>query len=265
MVEADDTQGSTVGERLRAAREAQQLTLEDVAARTRIPVRHLESIESGDWERLPAPTYSMGFAKNYAAAVGLDRAEVADQLRLEMGGTYRAVPPPPEVFEPADPKRVPPKTLVFIAIVAVIVIAGVLMLMQRRSLEGGPDAAPQAAEAPAAAGPAAAPAAAVPAPVASGPVVLTASDPVWIQVTDAGATLFSGQLAQGQAFAVPASATAPKLKTGKPEALRISVGTADAPPVGPAATLVRDVSLLPADLMRQHPAPAGTAKPAPAG
>jgi hypothetical protein len=54
------------------------------------------------------------------------------------------------------------------------------------------------------------------------------------------------------------------LRTGKPEALRISVGTADAPPVGPAATTVRDVSLLGPDLMRGPAAAPATAAPAPA-
>ena len=100
----------------------------------------------------------------------------------------------------------------------------------------------------------------------TGPVVITANEPVWLQVSKRMVRLFSGELAAGQRFEVPATATAPVLTTGKPEALRISVGTADAPPVGPAATTVRDVSLLGPDLMRgpaaaQPPAPA-TAPPA---
>ena len=63
------------GERLRLAREEKGLSLEDVAAQTRIPQRHLASIETGDWDNLPAPTYTIGFAKSYASAVGLDRSE----------------------------------------------------------------------------------------------------------------------------------------------------------------------------------------------
>ena len=47
---------ATVGQRLRVAREEKGLSLEDVAAQTRIPRRHLESLENSDWERLPAPT-----------------------------------------------------------------------------------------------------------------------------------------------------------------------------------------------------------------
>ena len=51
-------------------------------------------------------------------------------------------------------------------------------------------------------------------------------------------------LQPGQTYAVPATATAPVLKTGKPEALKITVGSAVAPPVGPPATTVSNVSLL---------------------
>jgi hypothetical protein len=54
------------------------------------------------------------------------------------------------------------------------------------------------------------------------------------------------------------------LKTGKPEALKVTVGSAVAPPVGPAATTVSNVSLLPADLMKVPAAPEGTAVQAPA-
>ena len=94
----------TVGERLRAAREQKGLSLEDVAAQTRIPQRHLASIERADWESLPTPTYTIGFAKSYAGVVGLDRTDIGDQLRDEMGGqriTANAV----ETFEPAHPRR----------------------------------------------------------------------------------------------------------------------------------------------------------------
>ena len=80
--------------------------------------------------------------------------------------------------------------------------------------------------------------------------------------------LFSGLLQPGQTFAVPPTATAPVLKTGKPEALKITVGASVAPPIGPAATTVHDVSLLPADLMRAGQGPAAAspsgAAPSPA-
>ncbi|WP_310468853.1 helix-turn-helix domain-containing protein [Sphingomonas sp.] len=255
MDETDDIGMTPVGEQLRAAREAKGMDLEDVASQTRIPRRHLESIELGEWSRLPAPTYTLGFAKSYATVVGLDRVAIGDQLRAEMGGT-RAAPAAAELFEPSDPARTMPKWLVFGAIAAILALVLVMSWLSNRSLED--DAAP-AEEAPVAAaepGPAVAPS---PAPAAAGgPVVITANEQVWIQVKDGGSVIKAGLLEAGQSFEVPATAKAPMLTTGKPEALRIAVGTADAPSVGPPATTVTNVSLLGADLMR---GPAAAAPP----
>ena len=267
MVETADETGddlaeaevATVGDRLRTAREGKGLTLEDVAAQTRIPRRHLESLETSDWERLPAPTYTNGFAKSYATVVGLDRVEIGEQLRGEMGGMRPTAMA--EVFEPADPARTMPKWLVLGAIAAVLVLVLAMTWLNQRSVQGTDevtDNAAVAAEAPA--GPAPAPVAV--APTAQGAVVITANEAVWIQVKDGATTLKAGILDAGQSFEVPSTATAPKLFTGKPEALRIAVGTATAPAVGPAATTVRNVSLLGPDLMRGPQAPAAAAAPA---
>ena len=240
-----------VGQRLRAAREEKGLSLEDVAAQTRIPQRHLGSIETADWDNLPAPTYTIGFAKSYALAVGLDRSEIGNQLREEMGG-QRFTSTSTDVFEPADPARTMPKWLVLGAIAVVALLIALMSWLNNRSLDqnnGPPTEA--AAPAPAASRSAVPPPAATPA-FAQGAVVITATSPVWLQVGErGGATLFSGTLQPNQTYAVPATAGAPVLKTGKPEALRISVGSTVAPPVGAAATTVSNVSLLPADLLKR--------------
>jgi cytoskeletal protein RodZ len=258
-----ETDVPTVGQQLRAAREERGLSLEDLAAQTRIPQRHLENLEVSQWDKLPAVTYTIGFAKSYASAVGLDRTEIGDRLRAEMGG-QRPTPAAAEVFEPADPARTMPKSLVFGAIILVVLVVAVMTWLNNRSLEQPEEAAapsatasPQAAQAPAQATRPAAPAAA---PAAQGPVVLTAAAPAWIQVTDQGKTLFSGELAAGQSYTVPTTATSPLLKAGKPEALKVTVGSAVAPAVGPAGRVVSKVSLLPPDLMSGSgaaPKPAG--------
>jgi cytoskeleton protein RodZ len=259
-----ETDVPTVGERLRAAREEKGLSLEDIAAQTRIPQRHLESLETADWDKLPAPTYTNGFAKSYATAVGLDRIEIGEQLRAEMGG-QRSPMTSTEIFEPVDPARTMPKWLVFGTIAAVIFLILIMSWLNRRSLDQ-PEQAATNAPTPTS-GPAPTPPPA-PAAAAQGPVVLTANAPVWLQISErGGATLFSGTLQPGQGFTVPATASAPVLKTGKPEALKITVGNAIAPAVGPPATTVDNVSLLPSDLLKTgHAAPtpvAALATPAP--
>jgi len=248
----------TVGERLRAAREEKGLTLEDVAAQTRIPQRHLASIETAEWDSLPAPTYTLGFAKSYASIVGLDRADIGNQLREEMGG-QRFAATSSDAFEPADPARTMPKGLVLGAILAVIVLIALMSWLNSRSLDQADEPVANAPEvaAPAQPAPLQAPAAAV---SPQGPVVLTATAPAWIQVTDQGKSLFQGELQAGQTYTVPITATAPVLKAGKPEALTVTVGSTTAPPVGPAGR-VTTVSLLPADLLKGPAAAAPASQP----
>lgn len=251
----------SVGERLRSAREEKGFSLEDIAAETRIPRRHLESLESSDWERLPAPTYTIGFAKSYATALGLDRSEIGEQLRSEMGG-YRADTATIETFEPADPARTMPRWLVISAIAAIIAAVVVFTWLRERSLSEA--AGPEATVAQRPADTAPPPPAAQPArpAAAQGPVTLTATGPAWIQVKDQGRTLFEGMLNPGQSYAVPPAATAPVLRAGAPEALRITVGSAVAPPVGPPGRVASNVSLLPADLMRGPARSASQSAPA---
>ena len=251
----------TVGERLRAAREEKKMRLEDIAAQTRIPQRHLEALERSEWDQLPAPTYTTGFAKSYAGAVGLDRMEIGDQLRAEMGG-QRFTANTIEAFEPADPRRTMPKSLVIGTIVGLIVLIALMSWLNQRSLQT-PDETANVASAPETTAPATTPSPQPAAAPAGGPVVLTATAPVWLQVSEkGGASLFSGMLQPNQTYAVPPTAAAPVLKTGKPEALRITVGNQVAPPVGPAATTVSNVSLLGTDLMKAGAAaPAGAAPP----
>ncbi len=250
----EETALPTTGARLRTAREAAGMTIEEVATTTRIPVRHLENLEIGDFSKLPAPTYSIGFAKNYAAVVGLDRAEIAEQLRGELGTDRPAAQI--EVYEPADPSRAMPKWLIFAALGILVVAVAGFSWLRSRELDA-PDAVVAAENS-------ATPVSDVPATPAStaAPVAITASDRVWVQVNEkAGAILFQGEMAPGQRFEVPMTAVAPVLKTGRPEALTITVGTTPIAAVGPAGKAVSDVSLLAADLTR---APAATPATVPA-
>ena len=243
----------TVGQQLREAREAKGLSVEDVAAATRIPTRHLSSIETSDWDKLPAATYTIGFAKNYASAVGLDRNLIGEQLRAEMGGSRPVVAAPIEYLEVTDPKRSFPKGLVFgaLALLALAVIG--LVWFNERLLQA--DDTNQAAAtnenstAPAATAPQV--------PVAQLPVTVVATDAVWLEIKDGQAILKQGEMKAGETFQVPANAVAPVLMTGKPEALTINVGDKTAPPVGSAGKRVKDVSLKGADLLA-----AGTDAPA---
>jgi cytoskeletal protein RodZ len=63
------------GGRLREARERRGLTLQQIAASTKISMMTLEALEHDDAARLPGGIFSRSFVRTYASAVGLDPDE----------------------------------------------------------------------------------------------------------------------------------------------------------------------------------------------
>jgi cytoskeleton protein RodZ len=66
----------SLGEFLRAERQARGVTLEQISADTRISMDMLRAIEHGNVKQLPAPVLIKGFLKAYAEKIGLDPEEV---------------------------------------------------------------------------------------------------------------------------------------------------------------------------------------------
>ena len=86
---------------------------------------------------------------------------------------------------------------------------------------------------------------------ANAPVVLTGVSEVWIGFDDAkGKTENWRTLDAGETYQVPPEYIEQfTLRTSIPQALKVTVGGRDIGPIGPADTLVKNVSLKPADLV----------------
>ncbi len=69
-----------IGSQLRAAREAQNLTLEQAFRATRIKQSFLEAIEANQLQALPGPVQARGFVRSYANYLGLDGEHIASAL-----------------------------------------------------------------------------------------------------------------------------------------------------------------------------------------
>jgi cytoskeletal protein RodZ len=261
---------TTVGARLRAAREARGQSLDEIGKQTRVPVRHLVQIEEGRLEGLPAAPYSAGFVKAYARAVDLDPVEMSQQFRAEFAAAAQAAPRIAyEPYEPADPVRLPPRLLAFVALaIAILLVTGYGIWRSgiltgegaderaRLAASGEPmGTAPGNAAAPAAAGQAPKPAAPT-----TGPVRITATQDTWFEVTDkaGGTRLYTGVLKQGQSWDVPPTAGDPVIRTGRPEGLTVTVGGQPVAPLGEPAHTISNVSLKAAALTARP----GAARPA---
>jgi cytoskeleton protein RodZ len=261
-----------IGTQLRAAREIKGLSLEQVAAETRIPQRHLVAMENDDFAKLPGRTYAIGFARTYAKTLGLDQDHIATSVRAELDARledgYR-----PASFEPGDPARVPSRALGWFAAFAVLLLlAGGFFFFRTIFSPAGelPSLVEQQKEQPKPKPAAAKPGVALVAN-ASGPVVFTAAVPnIWVKFYDAGGkTLLEKQMALGESYTVPADAQGPKLWTGRPDALAISVGGKPVPKLADEEKVMKDVPVsAQALLARGQPAPAPAANSpasAPAG
>lgn len=69
-----------IGSTLRLKRQEKKLSLDQVAAETRIRLPYLEAIEAGDLDELPEPIYIQGFIKQYAEVLGLNGTELANSF-----------------------------------------------------------------------------------------------------------------------------------------------------------------------------------------
>jgi len=249
------------GDVLRLAREAQGLTLADVAARTRVPLRHLEAIDSSDYAGLPSPTYAVGFGRAYARAIGADEVHIAQLVRSDVAKLGRRTPEY-EPYTMTDPARVPSRGVTVVALglaLAVLVLVGLWYGTDwfRAGDTGGASGPATVATIPAPAVSVAVPKPAVP---GDGQVTLAATDEVWIRVYDADdKTLYLGTMKPGEKFDVPAGANDPMINVGRPDKLVVTLNGANVPPLGTGERAIKDVKVGPAAIAARL---AGTPLPA---
>ena len=266
------TTQESVGDSLRAGRERLGLGLADVAARTRIPLRHLQAIEKGDYASLPSPTYATGFVRAYARVVGIDEVGAARKARGELARVPRQ--PDYQPYEAPDPARVPSRGLAIVGLglaLALIVLAGLwfagMLTPAATNTAPPPDTVNTV--------PAAAPPAGTPAPTASatpvaptaagdGQVTLATTSRVWLRVHDGDKTLYLGTMAPGEHFDVPVDATNPLVDVGRPDKLQVALNGSILPALPSSDHPMKDLRVSAAAVeARLHGTTAPTAGPSP--
>lgn len=70
--------GSGCGNVLKAAREAQGLSIHEVSGQLRLGVKQIQAIEQDDFDKLPQPSIVRGFIRNYARLLNIDVAPIIE-------------------------------------------------------------------------------------------------------------------------------------------------------------------------------------------
>jgi len=86
---------SSVPQQLRQAREAQKLTVHQVADITKIRTDHIRALEEGNYGVFSAPVYIRGFVRTYATILKLNVPEIMAALNQELGQNKEFSEPPP--------------------------------------------------------------------------------------------------------------------------------------------------------------------------
>ncbi|HXE74618.1 MAG TPA: helix-turn-helix domain-containing protein [Candidatus Xenobia bacterium] len=193
---------ASFGENLRRERELRGITLQELADRTKVNIRHIQALERNQFDRLPGGIFNRGFVRSIARYMKLDEA-------LWVGEYARAAGEEPEILAmyaketpkaaAASPRR---GVWSYVALVVVFAVGAYVVhdLRMRRAAEAAallPVASPSSAPAtpvvsppaPATATPAvsmpAAPEGFTPAPAAPAPAVETVAP----SASDAGGGL----------------------------------------------------------------------------
>lgn len=140
---------TSLGARLRGAREARGLSLRELSDQTRISRRHLEAIEADDYQQLPGGIFNRSFVKAYARAVGLDEAEAvglyeqAVRARGLAADDTPALRRPSRIYTDDAPARPPLVTALLSFIILAIISLGAYAALHyyRRTSEPRPPSA----------------------------------------------------------------------------------------------------------------------------
>ena len=126
--------GRGPGARLRDAREAIGLSLEDVSARLHLDRHTVESLEADRFDHLPAPTFVRGYLRAYARLIDLPHAPIIEAF------DRRGLEPPALIADIATGQEARstdlPMRVATYGIVAVLVVLAVVWWQNQRIDEG---------------------------------------------------------------------------------------------------------------------------------
>lgn len=203
------------GDWLRRQREMREISLRDIADRTKISLRYLQAMEDNRFDLLPAPIFAKGFLREYARYVGLNPDEVVNHyLSVQQQGSPEEEGVKKDATlssqRPNRPKPVRNWTYGLFLAVAVLLLIGLVAALawyaERRRDDPAADVTPPPIAAPPApeVAPVAAPLPTPEEPKAPLEVTLDFTSACWVEVSADGKRVVAQEYAQGESLPVRA-------------------------------------------------------------
>lgn len=239
----NDEATPSVGMRLSQARQAQGLSLGEMARQLKLSVKQVDALERDDYRSFPGELWVRGFLRNYAKALGLNADQIIEKAGLasEVQGV---APAAGMIAMPADAGKERRRTLVFTLAFVVLGLFVLALLGQRATRTPPPAPAPVAAKTIETSPP---------------PVQELASPPLPVPLAamDATTSVLSGVAVQPALPAATGAAPPSALPVSAPEPTPSSAGNAVTP--APAASTPNPTQSMPSPA----PTPATPSAPAP--
>lgn len=123
---SDDKETLSFGRYLQAIRLEKKISLEQVAAQTRVGLGNLLLVEQEDHEQLPAEVFVKGFLRSYAAAVGADGDEAVRRYESRLDVVQKIAES--ETIDGKSQTRLWRKLLIALGLLVCIIAASVLII-----------------------------------------------------------------------------------------------------------------------------------------
>jgi cytoskeletal protein RodZ len=246
---------TSFGASLRRERELRGVTLQEIAASTKIGVGMLQAIEDDRLDKLPQGLFVRGFVREYARFLGLDEVKILNELSF-----HAPAPPVADHAVGERGRRVSSRlaarlvngglaTGVLVGVVALIMSPGIsrresvsasLPPVDGAATPARPIATPPAATALPAAGASSA-SSVLPQPLQ---LTLTATEDCWIGLDVGGDRVENRVLKKGESFSITARQNA-SLAVGNAGGLLVAIDSGPPRPLGNRGEVRRNIPLSP--------------------
>lgn len=127
----------SVGMRLSQARQAQGLSLGEMARQLKLSVKQVDALERDDYSNFPGDLWVRGFLRNYAKSLGLNADQIVEGAGLT-GELPGAIPSNSGTTMPSDANKERRRTLVFALAFVVLGLFVLALLGQRATRTSAP-------------------------------------------------------------------------------------------------------------------------------